>query len=356
MTKSADFVISRPPVQVRPPAPCRINHLQRSVGTVISRTVGSLALIVLSVAAPAAAQNLTISTPGSYVLGADSTSGAMFNVRIDADDVTFNLNGKTIRCAPSNPSTAVTFGIYAAGRARVTIKNGAITGCFFGVHGGYGQQITVEDVNLSGNTYIGAHVGGSPSSVFRRVRCDGIVGYTVEAYAICINGLGANGLVEDSHFLNLYRQPFGSGVGEGVGILVSGDGTNVIVRRNTFRNDLLDSKTYGVWGAAGSAIIITGNTFANLQFPIASVSQVSATANTMTLEGPIAGSVGITGSTGSASENTISSTFDAALDGVSDGGNTIGTPATAPPPTDGKFFRICTDGVCYEGLLPRVSG
>lgn len=41
MMKTAEFVISRSPVQVWSPAPCRFNHLQRSVGTAISRAVGT---------------------------------------------------------------------------------------------------------------------------------------------------------------------------------------------------------------------------------------------------------------------------------------------------------------------------
>jgi hypothetical protein len=319
-----------------------------------TRVRAGTALLSLIVPVGAAAQNLTIGSPGTYVLAANSTSAGTYNVVINADDVTLDLNGKTVRCAPSQPGTAMTFGIYAAGRSRVAIRNGRITGCFYGVNGGYGSHITLENVRLSGNTYIGAEVSGTPNAVFRRVTCDAIAGYTAEAYAICINGLGSAGLVEDSHFRNIYRQPGSVGVGEGVGVLIGPDATGVIIRRNEFWNERLEAATFGVWGAAGSSVTVMNNTFANVQHAVAAVGTAAVTANIFALGSPIAGSAAIVAGSGSAAGNTISTAYEVKLFGVADGGNTIGDPPTASP--NGRSFRMCIDGSCYEGTLYRVWG
>ena len=52
--------------------------------------------LLLLVAAPAAAQNVTISSAGSYTLGQDSVSWGVYNIYINASDVVLDLNGKKV--------------------------------------------------------------------------------------------------------------------------------------------------------------------------------------------------------------------------------------------------------------------
>ena len=139
--------------------------------------------LLLLVAAPAAAQNVTISSAGSYTLGQDSVSWGVYNIYINASDVVLDLNGKKVICAPSNPATAVTIGIYVVSKSRITIKNGSIIGCMFGINGSYSTQLTLDGVDMSDNTYIGANLAYGSGNVVRQSKFNSIVGYVSEAYA-----------------------------------------------------------------------------------------------------------------------------------------------------------------------------
>lgn len=318
----------------------------------------SMIVAALLLASPAFAQTLTINAPGIYVLDADVTSIGYYNVYIASDDVTLNLNGKTVRCSPASPSTAVTFGVYASGRARVTIKNGTITGCMFGVHAGYSSNIILEDLNFTGNTYIGANLGTEGGgNIVRRCTFKAITGYTPEAYAIGLNGIGDGGLIESNRFENLYKQPNATTVGEGVGVLVEANATNVTIRSNTFVNAQRVDHTIGIWVAQGSTVAISGNTLTNWEFGIAAMGQVTVTNNTFALTGALESSAAIYASaTSTATGNTITAYPTAFAGGILDGGNTITPPSEAPTPPTGRWFRFCVDSptTCYEGLLPPV--
>lgn len=108
---------------------------------------------------------------------------------------TLDLNGFTVRCAPGDPSTAMTFGVFALSTNAVTIKNGAITGCMFGVHAGNSAGLVIENVDFSGNTYIGINLADARGAVVRGSTFGAITGYTPEAYAIGINGVGSMALI-----------------------------------------------------------------------------------------------------------------------------------------------------------------
>ncbi len=259
---------------------------------------------------------LSITSPGTHTLTSDVVTSGMIAVAIEVDNVVLNLNGHAIRCAPSNPASAVTFGVSASGRTNIKIRGGAITGAMFGVHAGYGTGILLEDLSLDGNTYIGANLGWGEGNIVRRCTFRHITGYSLEAYAIAINGIGDYGLIEDCTFVNLYKQPAASGVGEGVGILVDAGGEHILARRNTFTNAELTPNTIAIWSANGGSITVSQSTFTRF---------------TATMVG--------TGFT----------------DG---GGNVIGgaaPPAPSPEPITGKLFRVCVEGVCYEGTLLPVS-
>lgn len=315
------------------------------------------------VASAATAQNYSYDTPGTYFLPANSTSISMFNINITANDVTLDLNGKVVRCNPSSPATEVTFGIYAPERARVKIRNGSITGCFFGIHAGYGSQITIENVDFTGNTYIGANLGGGTGgNIVRGSTFAAIAGYTVEAYAIGVNGIGSGGVVENNTFRNLYRQPNAGGTGEGVGVLVEANATNVTIRNNTFINDSVAPNTIGIWFASGTTGDVRNNTIKNFKNGIQGAGNVTVAQNTFTLTQSMSGSIAISMSSGVASNNAVTGYATILSGGITDGGGN-GPPTDPPPPPPpspgGRWFKICVDNgsTCYQGiLLPAPPG
>lgn len=320
----------------------------------------ALVVVILGSVSTATAQSLTLSSPGTYVLAADSTSTGVYNVYIAGSDITLDLNGKTIRCAPSSPATAITFGVYINTVTNIVIRNGKITGCFFGLHGSNANYVTLEDIDFSGNTYIGANMAYGANKIVRRCTFTNIAGYTPEAYAIGLNGIGHNGIIENNLFENLYRQPYSTAVGEGVGALIEQGAANVRIRNNTFRNAQIEPNTIGVWIAQYAAASITGNTFTNWDTAVASAGTVTATGNTFTMTASLAGTIAISSPLGSASGNTITGYASGVVGGMVDGGNTVNPlPAEPPPPTSGgKWFRFCLENttVCYEGILPPAPG
>lgn len=324
-----------------------------------------LVLIAVLMASPAAAQNYVYSSPGTYTLPSNSVSSGMHNISITSSNVTLNLNGRTVRCAPAAPSSDVTFGISMQQVSNVIITNGTISGCMFGVFAGYTANVTLEDIDFTGNTYIGAHLAWGSDHIVRRCTFAGIGGYRVEAYAIGINGVGHDALIEDNRFENMYRQAGAAGTGEGLGILIEQGAQRVTVRGNTFVNATLAEHTLGVWLATGSQATVSQNTFTDVAAGIASMGALTVRNNSFTLTAPLASSLAIGSSAGVASNNTISGYAQALDGGISDGGGNVVNqtptppppPPPDPPPSSGeKFFRICVDNVCYEGNLRRVGG
>lgn len=319
-------------------------------------SIGLVAL-VLSSATEARAQNIVINAPGLYTLGADSTSTSYYNIAITGGSVTLDLNGKTVRCAPPSPATGLTFGVYVGAVSTVTIRNGKITGCFMGVHASNATYVTLEDIDFTGNTYIGANMAGGSNRVVRRCKFADIAGYSSEAYAIGLNGIGHNGVIEDNQFINLYKQPNTNKIGEGIGVLIEAGAQNVTVRRNTFTNGTPTANTIGVWFGPNAAGFVTSNTFTNWASGVEGSGPITATDNTIKLTATFAGSKAFSVKNGTASGNTIIGYATAVSGGMVDGGNTIqpiGEPPPSPPPVNGRWFRFCVDdaNTCYEGVLP----
>lgn len=82
-----------------------------------------------------------ITAPGSYYLTGDVSGAA--GIRIQADDVTLDLCGFTIR------SAGLGVGVAIAGN-RVTVRNGAIAGSSFGIGGNnFNTHLVVEDLRTN---------------------------------------------------------------------------------------------------------------------------------------------------------------------------------------------------------------
>lgn len=128
----------------------------------------SLAQIEPRVVLPGGTSTQVISQPGSYVLGSDITVGNIDGIRIEADDVTLDLNGFTISTTSTVPAGSAPYrGIFVLSK-NVVIRNGRIKAGFYndaanlagggfeaGIEGGFnspvtGSNVVVEDVQIIG--------------------------------------------------------------------------------------------------------------------------------------------------------------------------------------------------------------
>jgi hypothetical protein len=257
--------------------------------------------LTLALLAPACTctDTLIISSPGSYALNHDLAGG----IAIDADDVTLDLNGKTIRCARgSGPET---IGIDAAGRSNIRITNGKITGCTIGLNAMHGGRFHIEAVDFSDNHYVGIHMlfGRGRSRIVGNVFAS-IAGYTKEAYAIGLYGAGSNSLVENNTFRNIVRQSGASGGGEGVAILIPEGDRGVSIRDNSITNEP-GTNDIGIWIAAGASAAVERNAVAGFSRGIISGGRIEATGNVLSSARPTPESIGIFSAAGIARDNAI---------------------------------------------------
>lgn len=371
----------------------------------------TLATILIS------AMQLVFGTPGVHVLTAN-VSDADTAIRITSNDVTLDLAGYMVFCAPTNPFTAASTGIDLQGRHGVTIRNGIVTACHTGIQGTLASNVTIVDVDVSRNTYIGVQLADGSNNRVQRLRCRNIGGYTPEAYAICVNGVGDDGIVEESEFGELYRQPGATTVGEAVAVLVREGETNVRVRDNAIDNARLQPGSIAVWYGLNATGSVTGNAINNFDFPVAAYGSIEQSDNVITHEvasvgqqvevttltvapgQPIAFTVTnidppwpmdwVALTLAAGADNTyvdwwyLNGSKTAPATGVLTAAlqftapTTVGTynirlfannslavklatsatitVSNAPPSGETKWFRVCTEpGVCYEGTLTRVQ-
>ena len=243
-----------------------------------------------------------ITRPGIYILKKDYSSTKVIGVKIDANDVTLDLNGYSIL---NKSVESVTFGIHAAGMKNVTIKNGTISFFTFGIQAPYSANLTIQDIGFQGCTYIGANVGGSHCHVNRCVFRN-ITGSHTEAYSVGVNvGEADHAVIENNTFSGLYRQPSAPDdmVGEGVGILLGHGTTRCVISNNYIRNSSLRDHTYGIW-AAGVEHIIIDNRIMNFQMGLM-MGKSTAMDNVFFNQEVMPGSVAISGSGGASERNLI---------------------------------------------------
>lgn len=243
------------------------------------------------------------------ILTSDITFASGYGYRMASGEV-LDLNGHTIRCTPGDPGTAVTFGVEARGSNQV-IKNGKITGCYFGVHGANSTNLRLENVDFTDNTYIGANLGSATGAHVEFCTFAQIVGYNLAAYAIGINGTGSNSTIINNMFSELYRQPGAApGIGGvGVGILISNNGSNNLIMDNSIINTLAEEDNIGISiGDACLDQLIENNTIQNFVKGILASGSGSMEAkfNGLDLTSALAGSIGIQGDNGCHIGNTIS--------------------------------------------------
>lgn len=199
-------------------------------------------------------------------LSADVSSSSNPVLSLESNSV-LDLNGHTISC--TLPKDQQSVGISVDGKSNIIIRNGKITNCYMGVRGNYAQNVTLDNIDLSENLYIGANMpGGSFNSIINSI-CRNIRGYLVEAYAICINGIGNNGNIAHNVIEEIYRQTNVSGTGEAVAVLIPANEKNVMIQNNVISNSVKQSGSIGMWFGDGATGIVDGNTIYNYSNPIA---------------------------------------------------------------------------------------
>ncbi len=91
----------------------------------------------------------TIAKPGLYVLNEDLSSSLSSGnlIMVNADNVTIDLQGHSLP-GPAGYSNEVVYGIYAQEHASVTVRNGTLSHCYFGVYFlGTGSASTTNNLN-----------------------------------------------------------------------------------------------------------------------------------------------------------------------------------------------------------------
>jgi hypothetical protein len=265
----------------------------------------------------------TIDKPGFYTLAAScSCPGDGPCIRVIADDVTLDLDNKTVSCTPANPSTnATTFGIFAysvrnfalmGADPSIAVSTAKVTGCFFGLHAAYNAGVFVDRVDFSGNTYIGANTGYSTDVLLTRNTVKGISGYVGSdgrnAYAIAFIGCGTRCTLS-SNIVRIAPQPnaVAPSVGEGVAVITSPDATSATLSHNWLESSDEAGQNIGIWVATGSTVVVEDNSLTGFWEAISGPGAVTARNNRLLMRNAAAhtDSIGIFALGGCASNNLI---------------------------------------------------
>ncbi len=250
----------------------------------------------------APANTLVIRGAGTYTLDSDLTGPGPV-ITVAADDVVLDLNGKTIQCSDSDNGVD-SIGIDARRRSSVTIMNGAVVGCNFGIAAHQGRKVVVDTVDLSGNRVAGVELAEGAGNVVRCSRFVGITGHGRRIYSYGINGIGRDGLIEHNTFGELYRQRDG-GVGEGVGIVVEEGATGVTVRDNMFFNTEHVPHTIAIWSAVNAETEVQDNTISNFERGVQG-DTVVVRRNSFAVASALPSTIAIHANRGIAAENAFS--------------------------------------------------
>lgn len=205
-----------------------------------------------------------INRSGTYVLQHDRNATEKFVIKINADDVILDLNGKTLRCDSFQPNE-YNFGILGIERKNVSIKNGTIEGCVVGVQLSYSSYVRIEKVEFRKIAYMGISLGGR-RNVIVNSDFSNFGGWSGEAYTVGINNPGENCIIEKNEFAEFYRQRNAllSKNGEGVGIIVTLNSKGCQILSNIMKNtNLLQPHSIGIWGLEGYDLSIIGNHLVN---------------------------------------------------------------------------------------------
>lgn len=169
---------------------------------------------------------IRITRPGSYRLARDLTfppaTGAA--VTIEADEVTLDLNGKTLSGSAGSATGAI--GVLAVDRQRIIITNGRISGFYFGVDiratdrdMQKSKAHVISNIAADRNWYFAIRLIGSRSEI-SGCAITNTGGCTLKAHTIphSVRLVGENNVMRKNRICDMQLQCFPDGKGEIVGI------------------------------------------------------------------------------------------------------------------------------------------
>lgn len=289
-----------------------------------------------------------ITQPGYYRLDADLRVNSGIAIQINADDVYLDLHGHAL-IGPGTPTTTA-IGIYAAGRNRIRISNGIISGFQYGIY-----LADNADAVLAGKAVF--DTGGH---IIENVRF-----YANTFRAIRIEGRGnviRDNVIEDTGGCNLYSPPFAVAVevfgpgniiarnhlyalrGQGSAIYVNALASGTVIQDNSVTQaDLYPSAAYRplyeglvnqalTWGiridSPGAQILVRNNAIANFVYGVSFTSAGSGLISQNVVTGASAAYLATNSSVYFAANN-VSDTGSQLVS--QDANYTNGTSASPPP-------------------------
>ena len=229
-----------------------------------------------------------ISQPGYYRLDADLRVNSGIAIQINADDVFLDLHGHALIGPGAARTTAI--GIYAAGRNRIRISNGIISGFQYGIYladnadavlagravfdtGGH----IIENVRLYANTFRAIRIEGRGNVIRDNVIEDtGGCNLYSPPFAVAIEVFGPGNVIAHNHLYALR--------GQGSAIYVSALASGTVIQDNSITQaDLYPSAAYRplyeglvnqalTWGiridSPGAPIIVHNNVVANFVYGV----------------------------------------------------------------------------------------
>ncbi|MCS7167567.1 MAG: right-handed parallel beta-helix repeat-containing protein [Gemmatales bacterium] len=220
-----------------------------------------------------------ITRPGIYVLTQDLHISEGAGITVRASDVVIDLQGHAI-IGPDTASTHA-IGILVQHQSRVTIRNGTIRGCMYGVYilGNYNSVVAnktgfsqgghvIESLRLINNKFRGIRVEGRGNIIRNNLILNtGGTRAWPNAYAFGIEVIGPGALVRGNVIYNTY----GMGqLGEGVGISASSLAGGTLFLDNVIANSgLSPSSAYAPWPGTSQSTwgIWVGDTATNSVAP-----------------------------------------------------------------------------------------
>lgn len=193
-----------------------------------------------------------IATPGVYLLKNDCEGTGPWLLDVQADYVTLDLGGHTLRCSDADPESTMA-GIKAVYAKDFNLINGRVEGCHTGLLATHAERATVRGIDFSGQTSVGVNVGGRDHRILEN-RFEDIGSDQVEtAYGII--GPGARSIVAGNTIKNVGRNP----ETKGIGIVLSARSTGTLIKDNTIATTTADPDDYPIWIPEGPLAILSGN-------------------------------------------------------------------------------------------------
>lgn len=232
-----------------------------------------------------------IDKPGNYCLGSDITSSETI-IRINHDNVQLYLNGHSLIGNFDKTSRAA--GIEITKGQNIQITGGTIRGFFIGVHAEIPVDseskptlktigISLKNLSIENSSFRGIQIIAN-NTIIENNLISKTGGTTVfeDAYAIGIELSGFNGRIES----NKVSDTLPVGIGEGVGISLSNNGENGLVKNNLIENNIEPNqfgRTIGIWSGdsnRNSKPVFTNNVVKNYMFAVLYINSANVFGNT----------------------------------------------------------------------------